>query len=75
MTEELEKAWNEAYSIGPRKPFGTLAKLGTVYREKIDYSFVLYQDEAGAYWYESKPGDIRDSEKEKEQKESPEPVA
>lgn len=51
METELEKAWNEAYSL--RGDETDLKYIGTVTKDGRDYLF--YRDPGGDYWYDSKP--------------------
>lgn len=77
MENELEKAWKEAYSLGPRFPKDpdNMIEIGVEYRENIDYSFIFFKDDEGNYWYKSAPGDVRQKEEKREEKNSPESVA
>lgn len=51
ISEELEIAWENAWSIEPRRPseleyIGVISKNGTMY--------IFYKDKDGGYWYNSK---------------------
>lgn len=51
METELEKAWEEAYSL--RGGETRLEYIGTITKNRRDYLF--YRDPEGNYWYDSKP--------------------